>query len=67
MDVHTFCDEIASYLPLDFDDEKQKALYESVIISTKKINELNIVLELGKAKISVLHFGKQHVIYVLPL
>ena len=36
------------FVELDFDDEKQKALYESVLTSTKKINELNIVLEQKK-------------------
>ena len=44
------------------DDEKQKALYESVIISTKKINELNIVLEQkkDKASISVIEAEKEN-------
>ena len=25
MDVHTFCNEMVSYLPLDFDDENNNA------------------------------------------
>lgn len=50
------------FVELDFDDEKQKALYESVIISTKKINELNIVLEQkkDKASISVIEAEKEN-------
>ena len=41
------------FVELDLDDEKQKALYESVLISTKKINELNIALEQKKDKASI--------------
>ena len=33
MDVHTFCDEIASYLPLDFDDENNNA-YKTYLLET---------------------------------
>ena len=46
----------------NFDDEKQKALYESVLISTKKINELNIALEQkkDKASISVIYAEKEN-------
>lgn len=50
------------FVELDFDDEKQKALYESVLISTKKINELNIALEQkkDKASISVIEAEKEN-------
>lgn len=50
------------FVELDFDDEKQKALYESVLTSTKKINELNIVLEQkkDKASISVIEAEKEN-------
>lgn len=41
------------FVELDLDDEKQKALYESVLISTKKIDELNIALEQKKDKASI--------------
>ena len=41
------------FVELDFNDEKQKALYESVLISTEKINELNIALEQKKDKASI--------------
>lgn len=50
------------FVELDFDDEKQKVLYESVLTSTKKINELNIVLEQkkDKASISVIEAEKEN-------
>ena len=41
------------FVELDFNDEKQEALYESVLISTEKINELNIALEQKKDKASI--------------
>ena len=50
------------FVELDFNDEKQKALYESVLISTEKINELNIALEQkkDKASISVIEAEKEN-------
>lgn len=38
---------------LDFNDKIQKALYESVLVSVKRIRELNNVLEQKKDKASV--------------
>lgn len=38
---------------MDFNDKIQKALYESVLVSVKRIRELNNVLEQKKDKASV--------------
>lgn len=48
------------FVELDFDDEKQKALYESVLISTKKINELNIALEQNVLKEAIVNNRKKY-------
>lgn len=41
------------FVELDFNDKIQKALYESVLVSVKRIRELNNVLEQKKDKASV--------------
>ena len=41
------------FVELDFNDKIQKALYESVLVSVKRIRELNNVLEQRKDKASV--------------
>lgn len=38
---------------MDFNDKTQKSLYESVLVSVKRIRELNNVLEQKKDKASV--------------
>lgn len=41
------------FVELDFNDKIQKELYESVLVSVKRIRELNNVLEQRKDKASV--------------
>ena len=38
------------FVELDFDDEKQEQLYEEVVKASKKIYELNEILEIKKDK-----------------